>query len=104
MVHGFSPRTHLMTTIPLENASNDVARDLVTQKYILGMRILMLGFERAYNSRKKQRNGKSADIAKFVNEFRIMAARGAGFTVLSLAENLPKIIDKASMTFTDNVE
>ena len=80
----------------------EVARDIVTHKYILGMRILMLGFERAYRSRKKQRNGKGTEIAKFADEFRIMAARGAGSTVLALAENLPKIA--ASITLPENVE
>jgi hypothetical protein len=82
----------------------DAARDVVTQKYILGMRILMLGFEQAYRSRKKQHNGKGGEIAKFADEFRIMAARGAGSTVLALAENLPRIVNKASLVTSENVE
>jgi hypothetical protein len=82
----------------------DVARDIVTQKYILGMRILMLGFERAYRSGIKRLNGRGADLARSINEFRLLAARGAGSTVLTLAENLPKIIDKVAATDTQNVE
>ena len=82
---------------------SEAARELVTQKYILGMRILMLGFERAYRSRKRQLNGKRANVAKFANEFRIMAARGASSTVLALTEDLPKIIDTASVV-AENVE
>jgi hypothetical protein len=82
----------------------DVARDIVTQKYILGMRILMLGFERAYRSVKKRRNGGQADLARSINEFRLLAARGAGSTVLTLAEHLPKVIDKVAVTDAQNVE
>lgn len=105
--------THSRLNIPYEDRryireitlqqQSEAARELVTQKYILGMRILMLGFERAYRSRKRQLNGKRANVAKFANEFRIMAARGAGSTVLALTEDLPKIIDTASVV-AENVE
>ena len=73
-----------------------VAKDVVTEKYILGMRILMLGYEHALRSRQ-QANGQNNGLAEFADEFRRMAARGAASTVLALAENLPKIVDQSSV-------
>lgn len=71
----------------------DVAREAVTEKYILGMRILMLGYEHATRT-LKERIGDSA--REHLDIFRAVAARGASSTVLALAENLPRIIDTAS--------
>jgi hypothetical protein len=73
----------------------DVAREVVTEKYILGMRILLLGYEHALRNRKAE--GKNNGIAEYTDDFRRMAARGAASTVLALAENLPKIIDASSV-------
>jgi hypothetical protein len=75
----------------------DVARDVVTEKYILGMRILMLGYEHALRALKESRGEKFQGFAEYLDEFRKMAARGAASTVLALAENLPKIVDKAAV-------
>ncbi len=86
------------------NARGDVARDVITEKYILGMRILMLGYEHALRAIKESRNGPGAGIAEFQDDFRRMAARGAASTVLALAENLPKIIDKSSFVAGQDVE
>lgn len=72
----------------------DIAKDVVTEKYILGMRILMLGYEHALNILK---NTDGTGIAEFFDEFRRMAARGAASTVLALAENLPRIVDSSSV-------
>jgi hypothetical protein len=74
----------------------DVAKDVVTEKYILGMRILMMGFERAIRAA-----GLDADaegVSEHRDAFRRMAARGAAATVLALAENLPKIVNSAAVT------
>lgn len=72
----------------------DIAKDVITEKYILGMRILMLGYEHALRVLKGvERNG----IGEYADEFRRMAARGAAATVLALAENLPKIVDSSSV-------
>lgn len=73
----------------------EIAREVVTEKYILGMRILMLGYEHAL--RTLMENGRDG-IAEFLDDFRRMAARGAASTVLALAENLPKIVDTSSVT------
>lgn len=69
----------------------EVERDALTQKYILGMRLLMLGFEQAIRSRQEiaKNNGSFED---FKDEFRQMAAKGAASTVLALAEVLPKVV------------
>jgi hypothetical protein len=74
-------------------ARGDIARDVVTEKYILGMRILMLGYEHALRTLKELKGEDANGIAEFQDQFRRMAARGAASTVLALAENLPKIID-----------
>lgn len=72
----------------------DIARDVVTEKYILGMRILMMGYEHAFRM-LRETNGEG--IAEYLDEFRRMAARGAASTVLALAEYLPKIVDTSSV-------
>lgn len=83
-------------------AVSGVARDVVTEKYILGMRILLLGCEHALRSMMGLRG--SEGISEYLDEFRRMAARGAASTVLALAENLPKIVDASSIQQGENVE
>ena len=73
----------------------DIAKDVMTEKFVLGMRILMLGYEHALRVLKK---GAAEGIAEFSDDFRRMAARGAASTVLALAENLPKIVDSSSVS------
>jgi hypothetical protein len=85
-------------------ARGDVARDVVTEKYILGMRVLMLGYEHALKTLKETKGDQANGIAEFQDDFRRMAARGAASTVLALAENLPKIVDKSSVTAAQDVE
>jgi hypothetical protein len=85
-------------------ARGDVARDVVTEKYILGMRILMLGYEHALKIVKEMKGSQEKGIAEFQDDFRRMAARGASSTVLALAENLPKIVDKSSVATVQDVE
>jgi hypothetical protein len=76
-----------------------VAREVVTEKYILGMRILLLGNEHAL--RVARNGGGSGGIGEYLDEFRRAAARGAASTVLALAENLPRIVDAASFESLD---
>jgi hypothetical protein len=85
-------------------ARGDVARDVVTEKYILGMRILMLGYEHALRVFKEAKGDQATGIAELQDDFRRMAARGAASTVLALAENLPKIVDRSSITAGHDVE
>ncbi len=75
----------------------DVAREVVTEKYILGMRILMLGYEHALRSLQDGNGGDGEGAAEYEDAFRRMAACGAASTVLALAENLPKIVDRSSV-------
>jgi hypothetical protein len=86
------------------NARGDVARDVMTEKFVLGMRILMLGYEHALREIKKIKGEAANGIAEFQDDFRRMCARGAASTVLALAENLPKIVDKSTVTATQDVE
>ncbi len=85
-------------------ARTDVSKDVITEKYVLGMRILMLGYEHALSQLLKKTNGDGEGAGEFTDEFRRMAARGAAATVLALAENLPKIIDKSSLENAQDVE
>jgi len=71
----------------------DVAKDALTAKYILGMRILMLGYEHSLSEWKKASGNENA--SEFEDEFRRMAARGAASTVIALAESLPKFVDQS---------
>lgn len=72
----------------------DIAKKALTEKYKLGMLVLMLGYEHAIESlpddiRTTLREGE--------DEFRRMAAKGAASTVLTLAEVLPRIVDTSSL-------
>jgi hypothetical protein len=77
-----------------------LAREVVTEKYILGMRIMLLGYEHALRS-LRDGAGSNEGLGEFLDDFRRMAARGAASTVLAIAENLPKIIDASAMQETD---
>ncbi len=70
-------------------------RDLMTQKYITGMRLLMLGFENSRMSVLKllQESGDDKAFSDVVDEFREAAARGAASVVLWLTDQLPKVIE-----------
>ena len=81
-----------------------VAKDVVTEKYILGMRIVMLGFEHALRERLRGGSADSAALAEVTDEMRRLLARAASSTVLALAENLPKIVDASSVHQQDEVE
>jgi len=86
-------------------ARGDLGRDVVTEKYILGMRIMLMGYEHALQTLKAAKNGDgAATLAEFQDDFRRMAARGAASTVLALAENLPKIVDRSNVTEAQEVE
>jgi hypothetical protein len=85
-------------------ARGEIARDVVTEKYILGMRILMLGYEHALRTVKELKGDLLNGLAELQDDFRQMAARGAAATVLALAENLPKIVDKTSVLAGQDVE
>lgn len=68
----------------------DVAKDAITEKYILGMRILMLGFEHSVAMAKERMPEGMND---HLDDFRKMSAKAAAAVVLALAENLPKLVD-----------
>lgn len=73
-----------------QQQKGDVAREAVTEKYILGMRILMLGYEHSIRTLQDRVNG---GLHEFLDDYRKMAAKAAASTVLALAENLPRIVD-----------
>lgn len=79
-------------------AKSDAARDLLSQKYITGMRLFMLSFENSRQSVAEAQNGGngSAKFDEIVDDFRAIAARGAASVVLWLTDQLPKVIDLPS--------
>ena len=77
-------------------AKSDAARDLISQKYITGMRLFLLGFgglaadvEEAVTANGGNDAAKFADM---IDDFRAIAARGAASVVLWLTDQLPKVI------------
>lgn len=72
-----------------------ISREVVTEKYILGMRILMLGFERSMRALTETMDKDK--LGEFNDECRRISARGAAATVLALTESLPKIVDASSV-------
>ena len=76
-------------------AKSDAARDLLSQKYITGMRLFMLGFENSWQNVTAARNGGNGDprFDEVIDDFRAIAARGAASVVLWLTDQLPKVID-----------
>ena len=85
-------------------ARGDVARDVMTEKYILGMRILLVGYENALRAVEEIKGDDAAGMAKFFDDFRRISARGSAATVLALAENLPKIVDRSAVATSQDVE
>jgi len=76
-----------------QQQKGNLARDAVTEKYILGMRILMLSFENSIRSIVGPNNG---GIGEYFDDFRKMSAKCRASTVLAPAEILPKIVDGAA--------
>lgn len=76
-------------------AKSNTARDLLSQKYITGMRLFMLGFENSRQNVLAARNGGNGDarIDDVIDDFRAIAARGAASVVLWLTDQLPRVID-----------
>ena len=67
------------------NQRGQILKDGITAKYILGMRVFLLGVERAIDDMPED-DGFDPDL------FRKLAAKGAAATMLTLADQLPKII------------
>jgi hypothetical protein len=83
----------------VQNERGEENKAVIASKYILGMRVLMLGFEQALRT-----SPKSDELAELAEEFRRAAARGAASTVLGIAQILPKIVNTASMSEEEVVE
>lgn len=70
----------------------DAARDVVSQKYIIGMRLLMLGLEHALNGALSN-GAKGTPLEECEDQFRLLSAKGAATTVLAVADHLPKLME-----------
>jgi hypothetical protein len=65
---------------------SDLAREVVIEKDILGVRILLLGHEHAFRSLQKGKADEADGISDYADDFGRMAARGAASTVQALAK------------------
>lgn len=76
-------------------AKSETGRDLLSQKYITGMRLFMLAFENSQkNATATHHNGNgNTKFDEVIDDFRSIAARGAASVVLWLTDQLPKVID-----------
>lgn len=87
-----------------EQQSDAIARQVVTEKYILGMLVFMLAVERALKAQESadadRTNSKGAEFDE--DAFRRMAVKAAATTILIVSETLPKIIDRASVAEDDD--
>ncbi len=72
----------------------------MTEKFVLEMRILLMGYEHALQS-LREKGDDPAGLGEFADDFGRMATRGAASTVLALAENLPRIVDQSSLVAED---
>ena len=75
---------------------NDATRKAVSEKYVLGMQILMLGLEHALgHTLENVPDEKKEKLQEndFEDNFRRMAAKGSAFVVLTLCDQLPKNFD-----------
>jgi hypothetical protein len=70
----------------------DAARDVISQKYIIGMRLLMLGLEHALNGALSN-GAKGTPLEECEDQFRLLSAKGAATTVLAVADHLPKLME-----------
>lgn len=78
----------------LASKKSEADKKMASEKYILGMRILMLGLEYALEERKKAGDKEPAEsYHDFRDEFRRMSAKGAASVVLTLCDQLPKTFD-----------
>ena len=77
----------------LASQKSEADKKMASEKYILGMRILMLGLEYALEERKKARDKDTTESdhdPDFRDEFRRISAKGAATVVLTLCHQLPK--------------
>jgi hypothetical protein len=74
----------------MSKARTEIEREAITEKYITGMRLLMLGLERAFDALPQ--GAEAPDwVHSAGDDIRRLAARGAASTVLALADHLPRI-------------
>lgn len=74
-------------------AKGDEAKGVLLQKYVTGMRLLMLGYENALQKVMAASPEEERDkLLEQADELRRTAARGAAATVLWLTDTLPKVI------------
>jgi hypothetical protein len=74
-------------------AKGSLAKDIISEKYVTGMRLTLLGFENSIRQYFADDVGEREQIflSDHQDDLRRFAARGAASTVLALSEKLPKI-------------
>lgn len=85
----------------LKQQSSLVSKKVITEKYILGMLITMLGFEKSLNKELQKQNQYLDDYS---DVFRKLAASGAASVILTMVDILPKIVDTSSINSLNVVD
>ena len=84
----------------LDRTRNEIDKKVITAQYRIGMLVLMMGIEDAYN-RMEESRGKTG-IMEYIDDIRRLSARGSATVVMSIAKTLPTIINPASMADPDD--
>ncbi len=84
----------------LDRERNDIGKKVVTEQYRVGMLVLMMGLDDAY-SRMEQSEIKT-QLEECIDEIRRLAAKGASTVVMSIAKNLPTIVNPGAVADPDD--
>ena len=85
----------------LAQQTTEISKNVITEKFILGMLITMLGFEKALDKELLKQNQNLDD---FSDDFRKLAASGAASVILTMVDILPKIVDASSIQALSSVD
>ena len=84
----------------LAQQTTEVSKNVIREKFIMGMLITMLGFEKALDKELKE----NQNLDDFSDDFRKLAASGAASVILTMVDILPKIVDPSSMQALSTVD
>lgn len=88
---------HLQRFLRVEQDS--IKKKAITEQFRLGMLVLMMGFEHAYESLD---NTKKNSFMDYKDDIRKLSARGAATVVLSVAKTIPEIVNPFAVAAMDD--
>ena len=84
----------------LDRERSDAGKKVVAEQYRIGILVLMMGLDDAY-SRMEDTETKTR-LEENIDEIRRLAAKGSATVVMSIAKNLPTIVNPASVADPDD--